>query len=316
MHRGPDNLVDALTAIFRRNGKSRGRPAVIYREPSLYSTTFPCEIVTCRFAAGRDLRLFCKYAPRDARCSYGQRGGVGYEAEVYRWILHPSGCSAPAFYGRYRDPGTGAVWLVLEYLNRSLPVGKVPGLRAMRLAARWIGEFHARNAAHMPRARRRFLTAYDAAYYRGWLRRSARLARLQGLHMPWFPALARRLETEIGALAEMPQTIIHGEYYPHNVLFQAGAVRPVDWETAAVAPGEIDLATLGDGWPNEVCRLLEAEYQVARWPAGAPADYRRNLDLARIYLQLRWLGDARLGSVVEMRRWKRLYAASRRLELI
>ena len=106
----------------------------------------------------------------------------------------------------------------------------------MKLAARWIGEFHAANEARAAEASRSFLTAYDAAYYRGWPRRAFRLARRLDLPLPWLRTLCKRIEEEIVALAQLPQTVIHGEYYPHNIMFQAGVIRPVDWETAAIAP--------------------------------------------------------------------------------
>jgi aminoglycoside phosphotransferase (APT) family kinase protein len=198
-------------------------------------------------------------------------------------------------------------------VGRSLRIGKM-GLRAMMRAARWIGEFHAANQARAPRLR--FLTTYDAAYYRGWLPRASRLARHLGLRLPWLPALSKRLEREIATLADLPRTVIHGEYYPHNVLYQAGVVRPVDWETAAVGPGEIDLATLTEGWGQEVSRSLELEYERTRWPMGPPSGFLRNLDLARTYMQLRWLGDDDPKWTANMSRWADLHALSKRLELV
>ena len=126
----------------------------------------------------------------------------------------------------------------------------------------------------------------------------------------------KRLEKETAALLRLPQTVIHGEYYPHNILFKAGRVHPVDWETAAIAPGEIDLATLGDGWSHEVNRQLQAQYERARWPKGAPAGFQRNLELARIYMHLRWLGDRPDWTSCEVHRWGKLHAASKRLQLI
>jgi hypothetical protein len=311
-----DGLTAALAWVVGRNGYARGPLAAVRREPTPYVTTFPCEIVTCRFEDGARLRLFCKYAAKDGKCSHGQRGGVGYEGQVYRRILKPARLSTPAFYGLYLDRKMGGTWLILEYLNNSLRVGKIPGLRAVKLAARWIGEFHAVNKSRAAVGSLRFLMAYDVAYYRGWSRRASRLARQLGLDFPWLQALCTRLEDEITALAALPQTVIHGEYYPHNVMFQAGVVRPVDWETAAIAPGEIDLATFTEGWPRKVSRELEMEYQQARWPGGPPTDFQRHLDLARVYMQLRWLGDDDPKWTGNKTRWKRLYATSKRLQLI
>jgi aminoglycoside phosphotransferase (APT) family kinase protein len=308
-----NNLAAALASVFSRNESGLGQLAAIRRETSPYVTTFPCEVVTCRFVDGGKLRLFCKYAARDGKCSHGQRGGVRYEAAVYRRVLQPSGATAPVFHGSYTDRKTGGTWLILEHVGRSLRVGKM-GLRAMLRAARWIGEFHAANEARAPRLR--FLTAYGAAYYRGWPRRASRLAHRLGLRLPWLPALSKRLEREVATLADLPRTVIHGEYYPHNVLYQAGVVRPVDWETAAVAPGEIDLATLTEGWGPELSRALELEYQRARWPMGPPSGFLRSLDLARTYMQLRWLGDDDPKWTANMSRWAHLHALSQRLELI
>jgi Phosphotransferase enzyme family len=315
MARPADRLPEALASIFTSNDGHRGAPVAMRRLPTPYITTFPCEIVTCEFADYSRLRLFCKYAERDEKCSFGQRGGVSYEAEVYRRVLQPLGASAPIYYGSWRDACTGGVWLILEYVNRSLRAGKVPRLRAMKMASRWIGQFHGNNERGGARAR--FLNAYDTAYYAGWTRRSSACGRRLRLPLPWLATLSRRLEREIATLAALPQTVIHGEYYPHNILFQSGVIRPVDWETAALAPGEIDLATLCEGWGPEDCRLLETEYQRARWPGGgAPPEFRRNLDLAGIYMQLRWLGDNDPRWSRNMTRWERLYAASKRLGLI
>ncbi len=160
-------------------------------------------------------------------------------------------------------------------------------------AARWIGRFHALNEARLGKTPIPFLTTYESYYYRGWARRTSRFADDWHRRFSWLASLCKRVESALALLAELPRTIIHGEYYPHNILFQRGVVRPVDWETAAIAPGEIDLATLTDGWPRKSTSELEAEYQRARWPNGAPPHFSRALDLARIYVQLRWLGDLR-----------------------
>ncbi len=308
-----NGLAAIVSTVLCRNGVAPGRVVAVHRKSAPHTTTFPCQILNCRFHNGIKLRLFCKYEGEESNRSHGQRRGVAYEAEVYRRVLRPSRASAPAFYGSYIDQKTGSTWLILEYLPKSLRVGKVPGLKAMKLAARWIGRFHAANQARA--AEDSFLTVYDAAYYAGWPQRAGRFGDHLRQRFPWLATLCSRLENEISALATLPQTIIHGEYYPHNVMFQAGAVRPVDWETAAIAPGEIDLATLGDGWPPHVIRQLEMEYQRARWPEGAPAAFQRNVDLARIYMHLRWLGDLpEWGG--DVHRWKSLHAVGKRLQLI
>ncbi len=284
-------LTRGLTAVFNDNGASRGPFTVVRREPAPHVTSFPCEIVRGRFKDGSTVELFCKYANGNGACSHGQRGGVDYEIEVYRQVLQSSKVSTPTFYGTYTDRKAGSRWLILEYMKRSMAVGKVSNPAAMRQAVCWSARFHAEQEGRLASRPRPKLTVYDAAYYRGWARRTVRYAGDWHERFPWLRPLCKRLEKQLCALAERPRTIIHGEYYPHNILFQRGAVRPVDWETAAIAPGEIDLATLTDGWARKVRRELEAEYVRTRWPKGPPPHFKGTLDLARIYVQLRWLGD-------------------------
>lgn len=307
----PD-LNAALSSVFNGNGVMMA----VRREPTPYITTFFCEIATCRFRDGDELRLFCKYGPRDGACSFGQRGGVAYEAEVYRCILHPLRVSTPAFYGSHTDPHTGGTWLILEYLSSSLRAGKVPGLEAIKESARWIAGFHSLNEVRLRNGGVSLLARFDAAWYRAWPRRAFEFARRASLPLPWLEQIQAPLEEEIGTLATLPFTVVHGEYYPHNILFQDGRIRPVDWETAAIGPGEIDLATLTEGWSPEERLEIEAEYRQARWPAGAPPDFERNLALARAYVQLRWLGDDDPKKSSDMFRWEQLQDASQRLGLI
>jgi thiamine kinase-like enzyme len=85
------------------------------------------------------------------------------------------------------------------------------------------------------------------------------------------------------------RTVIHGEYYPKNILYQKGVVRPVDWQTAAIAAGEIDLASLTLNWPVETVLECEREYQRARWPKYTNEDFRQVLGAARLYLRLCFL---------------------------
>jgi hypothetical protein len=95
-------------------------------------------------------------------------------------------------------------------------------------------------------------------------------------------------------------------------------VRPVDWETAAVGLGAVDLAALTDGWPHDVAARCEAEYAGARWPDGPAPGHTRALDLARLYWELRWLGDRAewLLQPGTPGRYEALHAVGRRLGLV
>jgi len=211
--------------------------------------------------------------------------------------LQPSRTSAATCYGVYTDTAAGISCLILEYLDGGLWISHAPEeSRSMELAARWIGQFHAANERRLQHSPLPFLRGYDADYYRGWARRTALRAADQPHCPPWLPRLCQQFEALIALLLAAPPTIIHGEYYPKNILYREGTIYPVDWESAAVAAGEIDLASLTEGWPAEIARRCEREYQQARWPRGAPAAFARTLEAARLYWCLRWLSDSETGA--------------------
>jgi thiamine kinase-like enzyme len=92
-------------------------------------------------------------------------------------------------------------------------------------------------------------------------------------------------------LLQAGSTVIHGEFYPLNVLTRQGSIYPVDWESAAVAAGEIDLASLIEGWAPDDSERYSCAYRRARWPDGTPARFERTVAAAKFYWLFRWLGN-------------------------
>jgi aminoglycoside phosphotransferase (APT) family kinase protein len=215
---------------------------------------------------------------------------VQREAAVYD-ALQRAGQLVPAFYGTYTEPNTDVVWLIIEHIHESSRLNRSLHPDPLSLGARWIGRFHADVAARCTDPSMAFLPTYDGEYYRGWAQRTLLGANCLPSSYTWLPMICGRYEESIDLLLAQPHTIIHGEYYPKNVLISRTTVYPIDWESAAVAAGEIDLATLTDRWPPEMVRRAEHAYVQARWPDGAPADFQQVLDAARLYVQFRWLGD-------------------------
>lgn len=266
---------------------------ILDRQPNTYASTFPSEVVRCQPANGSELRLLCKYgADHSSSLSgrTGHKGGVPYEAAAYRHLLRTSRATTAKFYGAHKDVHSGDTWLILEYLDDSVRLRKMREFSAaMCLAARWIGRFHRTTEERLSEASMRFLSRYDAEYYLGWARRTSWLTGHLRQRFSWLTPLCGRFEEAVALLLASPQAVIHGEYYPSNVLFRAGTVYPIDWESAAVAAGEVDLATLTEDWGTKIERQCELEYRRARWPEGSPADFERRLCSARLYLQFRWL---------------------------
>ena len=293
-----------------------GRPAVelLDRQAHGESSTFPIEVVTCRIATGERLELLCKYSADREHAGHGHRGGVEHEARVYRDVLSGCGLSVPRFRGSYRDPTSGWTWLVIDYLEGAATSDSPAGVVR---AAEWIGRFHAawdgpaRGRTSLP------LRVYDRAYYLGWARRTVEFAGPHLGELPWLPELCERFVGIAAALLESPQTVIHGEYYPLNVLVDARDVYPVDWEAAAIGPGEIDLASLTQSWPADIVARCEQAYLAARWPGGALAGFQRALEVARLYWLFRWLGEDRKRTEKRpKRRIGKLRSAARRWGII
>jgi aminoglycoside phosphotransferase (APT) family kinase protein len=293
--------------------------AILEREPNIYGSTFPSEVILCGLADGSRRRLFCKYDTGASNADFGHRGGIIYEAEVYQRVLRSSGISVPGFIGTYTDPKTGRAWLILDYLEDNAPLGEAPDVAPERLAARWIGLFHAAHEARIATDPMPFLNRYDAAYYGGW---ACRLGPIVGgprhRRYPWVARLCERFNEVMAPLLASAPTIIHGEFYPPNILVQDGVIYPVDWESAAIGAGEIDLASLTEGWPKGAARKCEQDYKEARWPQGAPPDFEQRLVASRMYLACRWLADARESRGMDPDPWylKQLQSAGRRLGII
>jgi aminoglycoside phosphotransferase (APT) family kinase protein len=273
---------------------------VTKREPMRRPHTFPSEVVSCRLADGRELTLFCKYQKGDGHPSHGHRGGLSREATVYQHVLKHSSASTPHFYGSYRNGVSGETWLVIEYIDGARRVldstaperpGGTPLVGSMPLAASWLGRFHAEYETRPDLAGKGLLATYDVDYYRAWVRRAALIARRLPVPLPWMADVSIHSAQTLVVLQEGSRTLVHGEFYPGNVLVRNGVIYPVDWESAAVAAGEIDLAALIEHWPSEIASQCRAAYVAARYPRGEPRDFELRLRAARLYLHFRWLGE-------------------------
>ena len=314
------NLPDdsSLAAGLTSALATAGLPGVtiISRHRNPHASAFASEIVTCRLGDGEHRQLFCKYDNGRDHCAFGHRGGVAYEAEVYRDVLAPAAIEVPRFYAAAAGPA-GEAWLIVAYLEGAVRLRDSHDPTHWTLAADWSGRCHAAHDARRGRTTLSPLNAYDLPYYVGWARRTVEYAGEFGAQFPWLSDVCRRAEAALPELLEAPQVLIHGEYYPKNLLVCDGKIFPVDWESAARGPGEIDLAALTDGCDPPVIRACERAYQLARWPGGAPPAFERTLALARLYVHLRWLGD-HPGPKLRRRFWRyeEVRALGERLRLL
>src|SRR5437867_5663957 len=213
-----------LSDIFLGDGSAVAQVKILSRKRPAMTSTFLNEIVDCRLRDGSAKRLFIKYQINDAHDAFGHRGGVGYEAEVYRRVLEPLKVR-PRYFGSYTSRRRGESWLILEYIPRAVRVSDIVRSfarqpMALTEAASWIAQFH---AAHEQKARNgmaEFLKRYDADYYRGWAARTLEFSRSLRRRFPWLAHLERGGGRWFAPLLEPPWTIIHGEFYAKTLLLQ------------------------------------------------------------------------------------------------
>lgn len=282
-------LSAGLKTVFRSQSSLQGQPTIVNRRQNVHASTFGSEVVTCGFADGRELRLFCKYG-FEYLDNGSSRRGVPYEVEVYRQALGPLALSTPRFYGTFDCETTGWVCLVLEFLDDYVRISQAIERDAMSLAARWIGRFHAANERRVAEVPSSFLNHYGAEYYAAWTSRVSTVPDRFKQRFPWLAGLCERLDRLVELLLAAPPAIIHGEFYPSNALIRDRRVYVVDWESAGTGAGELDLAALTQGpWSEEVLRECEQEYRLTRWPDGSPHDFDLSFTAARLYFCFRLL---------------------------
>jgi hypothetical protein len=294
----------ALLAVLRREALRRGLPApmrIRERLPWIYQSTAAAEILECVLASGAEWRVLWKHGVSAARDPADSRRGVAYETQVYEHILAPGGYGPPRFLGAAQDSATDEDWLFAEFVSAGVRLSAFP-LEVARSAAGWLGQFH-RAFEHSPIApRATFLRRYDEAWYRDWVVRAAAVLERDGRRTPDLDAVIDGCRDRLPRLLETPTTLIHGEFYPDNILVDRAAIRPVDWESAAVAAGEIDLATLTEGWSSADEAVLVDRYRATRWEGREPGGFEERYQAARAYSACRRLGD-RVGWTAEADRY-------------
>ncbi|MDQ3587813.1 MAG: aminoglycoside phosphotransferase family protein [Actinomycetota bacterium] len=272
-----------------------GRVQLLGRRPLADRSSFPVEELDL-LCGGRQLSLVFKdcspdrLSPEAASAKPSFLRVPGRELEVYNRVLEPAGVGAPACHGTVSEPAAGRFWLFIEHVDGELlwRVGE-PAIWAQ--AARWLADLHGRP---LP-CDREPLLSYDGSWFRLWLRRALEV------QPDALDRLAASHERAVALLCSWPRSLVHGEFYPSNVLIEGqGAdarVRPVDWEMAGVGPGLLDLAALvSGGWSAEERERLTAAYYEA-WPARLPKpgwdEFHDALDHCRLQLAVQWIGWSR-----------------------
>lgn len=246
-------------------------------QPSPYASSHPLELVTVRLAGGGERQLVLKDstrllpAARNAKPSFAR--DQGRELHVYRSVLAGAGEAVPELLG------VAGGLLVLQRVE-GVPLVEIGELACWEDAARTIASLHRRLATHPGIG----LPHHDRCYFTRWLER----ARAFHGEPPADVAAAFRAATE--RVVRLPVTIVHGELYASNVLVRPGGRACVlDWETAAVGSGLLDLASLTSGsLPAADRERVVAAY--ADELGHDPSELAEELECCRLLIAVQWLG--------------------------
>jgi hypothetical protein len=269
--------------------------------------THPRELVAIGWPDGRVTRVLLKYeleaatmppggvplSPRGAPAPpCGARGGVRYEAQVYAGVLARVDAAVPRCYGAWTDEASGVTAIAVEYVDDD---GSRRGLsyeQRAAAAAGWLGRAQASADALLGAGWQPPLLGRPAEHWTCWAQRAVAFERRTRAWRAWLPTLLERLPRVLDLLDAAAPTLVHGDFYPDNMVYVGGVARVFDWEDAALGAGELDLATLTYDWHDEVVQAAEAAYVAARWPSGAPAAFPDTIEGARVLVGLRLLGEA------------------------
>ena len=246
-----------------------------------------------RFADGSAERVLCKFAHGADFTQPTPHRGLAFEAAVYRGVLRELPLPLPKFWGGFTDDETGDFVLVMRFYPDALTAAQAPDDRGVHALVDWMAAFHDWGAPRVGDPAWAFLPRLDATVHETWLAHTLDFARPFVPAHPWLDGVAAAYRERIPLLADAPATLVHGELTTRNGLWVEDRVLPIDWETAAIGPAEVDLAVFTYDWHPDDQREIEARYVAARWNGSPPCGFAATLLAARLYVAFHWLfGDA------------------------
>jgi hypothetical protein len=257
---------------------------------SAYASSATILNVHLTLAGGERLRAVYKLGAPDVKPSF--IADPMREGWMYRCVLAADGVA-----GAPRLLGSGDGWLLLEWAG-SVDLGQVGSPVVWCEAAARLARLHVWGEAQVDELTRGAAVRWDDPRLQLLWARRARAAAPS--NEPLAP-LWRRYTRVAERLAAMPRTLVHGDFNASNVLVSrtptGNRIRVIDWETAGVGPGLLDLASLMSGHLSErhrvgVVAAYRANLEGGRLAELSDRDFAEALSWCRLALAVRWLGWA------------------------
>jgi hypothetical protein len=300
-------VADALASP----GNDRAPLIEIERRLCDYHSSFALEEVTAHFEDGTVLPLIFKNLSPDCLLEQARdiRPKTSYDPErealVYRDLLARLKLGTATCYAAVADAEKRQYWLLLEKVAGS-DLARTGDFAIWTATARWLAEAHVQlTAAARRQSIDQQLMRYDSRCFHQWIDQAEPILQ-QPQHAdgravaPWeIKWLVQRGRAAVRLVAAVPLMVIHGEFYPSNILIGEQNAAPricsIDWETAGMGPGLLDLAALVAGnWTEPQKEELASAYFDANPQGGASSagisDQITALRCCRLLLAMKWIG--------------------------
>jgi Ser/Thr protein kinase RdoA (MazF antagonist) len=297
-----------VQSALASSAKYSSGPVRMTRSLHDYHSSFAIERLDAEFDDGIRLQLIFKdLSPtallKDAR---GARPGERYQPEreiiVYRDILAAAGLGTAACYGSLIDRDLDRYWLLLEKVAGD-ELHKIGDFAVWCDVARCLARMHSQFAqSPNPYRSHPHLLQYDEPLYSEWIARAEMHLAKRKVPPSIKPAevsqLVHQCRSLLPRICNLPATLIHGEFYPSNILVAKDSdhsrICPIDWETAGIGPGLLDLAAFASGrWTEQQSQNLARAYFDATDSSHPWNDFEQfaiSLLECRLLVAIAWLG--------------------------
>lgn len=308
---GPDTATLASRLAPALAASTGSSIASIARRPSAYRTSSPLEEITLTMRNGARIELMLKVLGRAAMSDTARGAKPDFiddprrEIDVYERLLRGAGLGTAECVASLIDEEAQQYWIVIETVP-GVELYQVGDLPTWQAVAVWLARFHrsfARQVESPTLPGSRTLLRWDRSYCNTWLERARRFMTHASAAAPVLDRLGRHWNDCVARILALPPTLLHGEFYPSNIIVDVVAGNParicaIDWEMAAIGPGLMDLAALTAGkWSDGERDRIVAAYLDEAGPELVGRRGRGDLELAitccRIQVAVQWLGWAR-----------------------
>lgn len=274
----------------------------VQRKPLSRASRFASERIGAVLQDGSTLLLFFKdlfHSARGRRASTSRLERGSREWLVYRRVLEGRPFDTPHLHGSLWDPEHARCCLFLEWVPGQT-LSQAAGLDLWSAAARWAARFHVRSQ-EIPLAELACVPRDDQLGY--GVRADLLRARLPDAD----PADRQLIEESLSVyegmsehLARLPQSLVHGELFPANIIVRrevAGSrsspIAVIDWETAAIGPSYADIVSLTTGHAPEAQEaMLSTYFHEYRAAGGGRLEwqrFRQDIGAVRFVHAMKWL---------------------------